>query len=153
MVLGERRIALSVSVATLVLMLSGCGGGEGAAKAADERFSAVEHVTEVRTTTSHGGAPWNTGYDVSAGVTTGLTDEQIARVVDDLIVIAHDELSGANVGVWFYLGFEDTSRLDLREVAPVLGGVGRQLDVNLHDGILYMTQSDLRAYESPFGVG
>lgn len=137
----------------IALILSGCGGGEGAARAADERFASVEHVTEVRTTTSHGGAPWNTGYSVSVGVEVGLSDEQIARVVDELIVIAHDELSGANVGVRFYLGFEDASRLDLRGVVPMLGDIGDQSEGNLHDGILDMFQADVKAYESPFGVG
>ena len=151
--MGERRIALSVSVAALVLMLSGCGGGEGAAKAADERFSAVEHVTDVGTSTDHGGAPWNTGYTPFVELEPGLDDVTLAHVVDQLIVIARDELSGANVGVRFYFSGSDLSNVDLRGVVPMLGDIGDQSEGNLRGGVLDMFQADVKSYESPFGVG
>lgn len=131
----------------LASLLSGCAGGEDKATAADEQFLTVEHVVRSHTTTLHSGVPWNTSYSPTVVVDEALSAEETAKVVDQVILVAQEELASANVGVRFYFRTE-TKIVNLKEVAPLLGDVGLQ-GSGMGSGTLNLTQADLKAYLSP----
>ena len=132
----------------LASLLSGCAGGESQATAADARFEQIEHVVSAATVVMHSGAPWNTSFDTTIVIDEDLSAADIAKVVDSAILVAQEELASANVGALF--GFStQTKAANLKEVAPLLGDLGRQFDSSLSRGTINLTQGELKAYQSP----
>jgi hypothetical protein len=130
-------------------MLSGCAGGEGQAKAADQRFVEVTHVVDASTVVQRAGSPFNTQYNTDLTLESELTASEQAGAIDAVLVIAREELAPtANVG--FVLHIVGGSRaIDMEQVIPALGGVGEQISDDLQTGQLRLTQDVLTAYVSP----
>ena len=148
---GPRGLATAIKgvvmAGLLASLLSGCAGGEDKATAADEQFLTVEHVVRSHTTTLHSGVPWNTSYSPTVVIDEGLDVKETAQVVNQVILVAQEELASANVGVRFYFSTE-TKTVNLKEITPMLGEVGLQ-GSGMGNGTLNLTQADLNAYVAP----
>ena len=94
---GPRGLAAAIKgvvmAGLLASLLSGCAGGESQAKAADDKFSTIDHVVGASTSVSRPGIPTNTNYFVQIELDEGLTVQQVAHVVDSAVVVARTELA------------------------------------------------------------
>ena len=146
---GARRWAKGVVIVGLLAALLGaCGmGGKSQATAADARFEQINDVVAASTVVSRPGLPTNTNYSSKITMVGGLSDADLARVIDEALVVARDELGPTSNGGADLFFRTDGGSIDLKVVIPLLGDVGNQF--SLSEGSLVFSQAELKAYVSP----
>ena len=133
----------------LASLLGGCAGGESQAKAADEKFLTVDHVSAAHTIVSRPGSPLNVQYTTTVTLEESLTAELQAHAIDGILLVARDDLSGtANYGYVINVSGGGLT-IDMEAVVDLIGAVGNQQPNNLRVGQLWVAQDDLKAYVSP----
>ena len=133
----------------LASLLSGCAGGKDQAKAADEHFVSVDHVSGVHTIVSRPGSPLNVQYTTTVTLEEGLSPLLQAEAIDGVLVVARDDLSAtANYGYVVNVSGGGLA-IDMDVVVDLIGPVGNQQPNNLRVGQLWVTQEVLKAYVSP----
>lgn len=137
-----------IAIGVLSGLLGGCASGQAQAERADEAFVEVEYVVDASTEVRRPGIPTNRLFVTYLTFVEGVTQEQQAQALDDVLVIARDELGAvANVGVRVFVD-DGYQAFDLEPVVAELGDVGEQSPSDLAEGTLHLTQDQVLAYES-----
>ena len=139
-----------VIVGLLALLLGGCAmGGKSQADAAVARFEQIDHVVGASTSVTRPGLPTNTNYFSKVTVVEGLSDVDLALVIDQVLLVAREELAPTATGGASFFFRTAGGSIDLRDAVPLLGGVGDQSIANTAAGDLSFSKDTLNAYVSP----
>lgn len=139
-----------VIVGLLAVLLGGCAmGGKSQADAAVARFEQIEYVTGASTSVTRPGLPTNTNYFSKVTVVEGLSDADLALVIDQVLLVAREELAPTATGGASFFFRTAGGSIDLRDAVPLLGGVGQQSIANTAVGDLSFSKDTLKAHVSP----